>query len=38
MPRQGAAFEAAFAVAQDRQGAGVLRPYKGKNRITEEQT
>ncbi len=38
MPRQGAAFEAPFAVAQDKQGAGVLRPYKGENRITEEKT
>jgi hypothetical protein len=30
VPRQGTAFEAAFAVAQDKQGAGVLSPYKGK--------
>jgi hypothetical protein len=38
VPRQGAAFEAAFAVAQDKQGAGILRPYKEKKRITEEKT
>jgi hypothetical protein len=30
VPRRGAAFEAAFAVAQDKQGVGVLRPTKGK--------
>jgi hypothetical protein len=38
VPRRGAAFEAAFAVAQDKQGVGVLRPYKGKKRITREKT